>query len=740
MHSSQDGSDIVADREALCGIIGFAELYHATGEADLSTAYQQIWWSLCQYERHNQGGMMSGEQARGDPYNTLSEETCCTVTWGAMCVEMLKLTGNSVVADELELSCLNSGLFLLSPSGRWCVYNSMMDGTRSSTMMEISFQCKPASSELSCCSVNGPRMMGLVAEYAVMRLDPGSKSTGYAVNLYSPGSVTVSYPKGDGHVVLTQKTTYPLDSKVELTVEPSSGSPTFTLWLRIPAWSEKTTVAVNGTQSSGVTAGKYFAINRAWKSGDKIDIVFDCECSCSLCAFFPSSQTLLWTVRLRAWVQPFGPSSSPSDSELEQPPGNFCVPCTTVADAPKPLWSSAQAGWPLNGKAFSGITQTAVGSTTKAFGSGPTTMMGWISSAGGEGVPFSIGAKMGTGGGSGDCRALDVLPGNANYYMRTTPYDSVNIISTASEQAKWSAAMKDGHYHHVAVADTGSQFTLYLDGVALSSGKHAKKPNTVGGFVVGGWADENRRFTGALAGVQFFGSSLAASDISAAMKATAPPQPDKPPRPPQLVKGCLYRGPLLLGFDPCFNPTVDTMPALNLEDLTFEQVTEESWLPPTLLLEFTAADKKTKVRLANYVSAAAPFVSSFEEAQKSGCTGLARAPWPGFPDVVASGQPCHRHHAQEHPPCSVQQGEPDPHFLRRERQAASATTLARGGRHRGGGRAHGPGDQGGGRSTDEAAWRRRPAEPEGADCGGHAHRPAALNAGRARREAAVHGR
>ncbi len=82
--------------EALCGICGFAVLYHATGQKDLSTAYQQIWWSLCKYERHNQGGMMSGEQARGDPYNTESEETCCTVTWGAMCVEMLKLTGNSV--------------------------------------------------------------------------------------------------------------------------------------------------------------------------------------------------------------------------------------------------------------------------------------------------------------------------------------------------------------------------------------------------------------------------------------------------------------------------------------------------------------------------------------------------------------------------------------------------------------------------------------------------------------------
>ena len=37
---------------------------------------------------------------------------------------------------------------------------SPMDGVRSSTMMEISFQCKPGSSELSCCSVNGPRMIG----------------------------------------------------------------------------------------------------------------------------------------------------------------------------------------------------------------------------------------------------------------------------------------------------------------------------------------------------------------------------------------------------------------------------------------------------------------------------------------------------------------------------------------------------------------------------------------------------
>ena len=93
--------------EALCGIMGFAELAHNTGDARCLQAYQQIWWSLCETERHNHGGIMSSEAASGSPYANGSVETCATVTWGAMCVEMLKLTEESfscAVVDELELS------------------------------------------------------------------------------------------------------------------------------------------------------------------------------------------------------------------------------------------------------------------------------------------------------------------------------------------------------------------------------------------------------------------------------------------------------------------------------------------------------------------------------------------------------------------------------------------------------------------------------------------------------------
>ena len=45
-----------------------------------------------------------------------------------MTVEMLRLTGDPIAADELELSTLNSALGLFSPTGRWSTYNTPMDG------------------------------------------------------------------------------------------------------------------------------------------------------------------------------------------------------------------------------------------------------------------------------------------------------------------------------------------------------------------------------------------------------------------------------------------------------------------------------------------------------------------------------------------------------------------------------------------------------------------------------------
>ena len=65
----------------------------------------------------------------------------------------------------------------------------------------------------------------------------------------------------------------------------------------------------------------------------------------------------------------------------------------------------------------------------------------------------------------------------------------------------------------------------------------------------------------------------------------------------------LYRGPLLPGFDPSFNPTVDSMLPLDGTKLSYTEAHDDSWLPANCLYEFTAVDgQQTKVRLADYGS------------------------------------------------------------------------------------------------------------------------------------------
>ena len=79
--------------ESIHPVLSLAELYYLTGQEQYRRAFESLWWSIVQYDRHNNGGFSSGEQAQGDPYHPGAIETCCTIAWMAMTVEMLRLTG-----------------------------------------------------------------------------------------------------------------------------------------------------------------------------------------------------------------------------------------------------------------------------------------------------------------------------------------------------------------------------------------------------------------------------------------------------------------------------------------------------------------------------------------------------------------------------------------------------------------------------------------------------------------------
>lgn len=253
--------------ESLHAVMGLAELYWITGERSYRRAFEHLWWSIAKLDRHNNGGFSSGEQATGNPYDLAPIETCCTVAWMAMSVEMLKLTGDSRVADELELSTLNSVVGMHSHTGRWATYNTPMNGVRRASAHSIVFQAREGSPELNCCSVNSPRGFGLLSEWALMQDEEG-----LILNWYGPCTLTAT--RDSTSFSLVQTTEYPLTGRVTLQVEPSEPAP-LTLKLRIPRWSRATVVQINGEAPIEAAAGAYLALRRRWRQGDRVEINLD---------------------------------------------------------------------------------------------------------------------------------------------------------------------------------------------------------------------------------------------------------------------------------------------------------------------------------------------------------------------------------------------------------------------------------------------------------------------------------
>ncbi|QDV73828.1 beta-L-arabinofuranosidase domain-containing protein [Botrimarina mediterranea] len=257
--------------ESLHSLMGMAELYWNGGNKDYRDVFEHFWWSIVKLDRHNNGGFSSGERAHGDPYHPGPIETCCTVAWMAMSVEMLKMSGDSRVADELELSTLNQALATHAPSGEWSTYNTPMDGRRIPSTIDIAFQVRPGSEGLNCCSVNAARMFGMISDWALMR-DRG----GLVLNWYGPSKFAEEV--NGQTVTITQDTTYPRDGSVKVRIDLQEPS-RFGLKLRIPHWSAKTQVSVNGERMA-VEPGAYLEIDREWNSGDVIDVGLDMSLRC----------------------------------------------------------------------------------------------------------------------------------------------------------------------------------------------------------------------------------------------------------------------------------------------------------------------------------------------------------------------------------------------------------------------------------------------------------------------------
>ena len=253
--------------ERLHILLAMTRLYWVTGNEDYRTSFENLWWSIVQHDSHNTLAFTTEETATGNPYKRGRMETCCAVAYNAMSVDMLKLTGESVVADVIEATHFNALRGAQDISGKWSTYHTGCEGVRAPSTVDIAFQIRPGSEELNCCSVNIPRGFGLISEWALMRDEQG-----LVLNWYGKSKFDTKFKGSD--IRIEQETSYPANGKIRITVTPSKATQ-LDLRLRIPFWSKNTAVRVNSTGIPTPPAGQYLSINRQWKPGDVVELTLD---------------------------------------------------------------------------------------------------------------------------------------------------------------------------------------------------------------------------------------------------------------------------------------------------------------------------------------------------------------------------------------------------------------------------------------------------------------------------------
>ena len=246
---------------------GLIEYYEATGRKDLLEAAIKTCDQIIRDEINIAGGSASSEawfhgaQKQHLPYMHL-QETCVVTTWMRFVEKLLQVTEDPKYADELEKAFYNIYLASLNRDATEFAAYTPLNGYRSRGHHHCAMHT-------NCCNANGPR--GFLAFLRALFQTDGEAAI---FNFYASSSESVYLPKLKEKVAFDIYTIYPAEGNVRIVNHTVKQMP-FTVKLRIPAWSAKTVVKVNGRPVDGVKAGTYCTIARTWTIGDVVEIFFD---------------------------------------------------------------------------------------------------------------------------------------------------------------------------------------------------------------------------------------------------------------------------------------------------------------------------------------------------------------------------------------------------------------------------------------------------------------------------------
>ncbi|MBQ4632082.1 MAG: glycoside hydrolase family 127 protein [Prevotella sp.] len=269
---------------------GVADLYLEDGEAQLKKNLDSIWNDIVTRKMYITGAcgalydgtspdgtdykpdnIQKVHQSYGRPYqlphSTAHNETCANIGNMLLNWRLFAATADAKYVDIVENCFYNSILSGISLDGKRYFYTNPM---RMSDELPYTLRWPKERTEYIscfCCPPNTLRTLCEVQDYAYSI----GKDEIY-VNLYGENTLNTKLESA-GDITIEQKTNYPWDGKIDITVAKLKGKKDFTLKLRIPAWCEGATVSVNGEACNIDTQSEsYIAVSRKWKKGDVLTL------------------------------------------------------------------------------------------------------------------------------------------------------------------------------------------------------------------------------------------------------------------------------------------------------------------------------------------------------------------------------------------------------------------------------------------------------------------------------------
>ncbi len=243
---------------------GAVDVAIETGDAELLSASERQFADMMATKAFITGGLGArwDWEAFGDPYELPTDrgyaETCAAIGGIQWAWRLLLATGEPVYADAIERLLYNAFLAGVSLAGTEYFYVNPLqhrDGAHPDENRSPAhgrrgwFDC-------ACCPPNIMRTFASLDGYLATATDGGLQVHQYATADLGPVRVETGYPH-DGRVVVTVTQDGPL-----------------ALGLRIPAWSDTTTVT--GPDGTAHPApGTRHVLDRTWSAGDTVELVLD---------------------------------------------------------------------------------------------------------------------------------------------------------------------------------------------------------------------------------------------------------------------------------------------------------------------------------------------------------------------------------------------------------------------------------------------------------------------------------